>query len=183
MSISNLDTVLNRFGKRVVKESRTALTKKKKNSSKDLYNSIAYEFKESKNSFQLSINMADYGKFIDKGVSGNNDSSFKGKKKTVFRSTGGFRFGSGNFNGQGGEWKKRIDKWMYSKGIQGRDKKGKFIKRDSVNYLIRRSIFQFGTEPTEFFSKPFESAFRTLPNDTVKAYALDMDKFLSDVLK
>tara|TARA_R110000823_G_scaffold107743_2_gene226709 strand:+ start:357 stop:908 length:552 start_codon:yes stop_codon:yes gene_type:complete len=183
MSISNLDSVLNKFGKRVVKESRTALTKKKKNASKELYNSIGYEFKESKNSFQLSISMADYGKFIDKGVTGNNDSSFSGKKKTVFRSTGGFRFGSGNFNGKGGEWKKRIDKWMYSRGIQGRDKKGKFIKRDTVNYLIRRSIFQHGTKPTEFLSKPFASAFKSLPNEVVKAYALDMDKFLADVLK
>tara|TARA_R110002126_G_scaffold4920_2_gene25466 strand:+ start:94 stop:645 length:552 start_codon:yes stop_codon:yes gene_type:complete len=183
MSISNLDAVLNRFGKRVVKESRTALTKKKKNASKELYNSIGYVFKENKNSFQLSISMADYGKFIDKGVSGNNDSSFSGKKKTVFRSTGGFRFGSGNFNGKGGEWAKRIDKWMYSRGIQGRDKKGKFIKRDTVNYLIRRSIFQHGTQATEFLSKPFESAFKALPTQVVNAYALDMDKFLSDVLK
>ena len=183
MSISNLDAVLNKFGKRVVKESRTALTKKKKNASKELYNSIGYVFKENKNSFQLSISMADYGKFIDKGVSGNNDSSFKGKKKTVFRSTGGFRFGSGNFNGKGGEWAKRIDKWMYSRGIQGRDKKGKFIKRDTVNFLIRRSIFQHGTQATEFLSKPFESAFKALPTQVVNAYALDMDKFLSDVLK
>jgi hypothetical protein len=194
MSISNLDSVLNKFGKRVVKESRTALTKRKKKdgskSSMELYNSINYKFKENKNSFQLDINMADYGKFIDKGVSGNNDSSFKGGKvdykgrpKVLFKSTGGFRFGSGNFNGKGGEWKKRIDKWMYRNGIQGRDKKGKFIKRDSINYLIRRSIFQYGREPTEFLTKPFNSAFKALPNDIVNAYALDMDKFLSDVLK
>ena len=186
MSVSDS---LNRFGKRVVKEARTALTKKKKNASKELYNSISYDFKEYKNSFHLAINMADYGKFIDKGVSGNNDpkskagkTDYKGKPKTVFKSLGGFRFGSGNFNGKGDEWKERIDKWMYSRGIAPRDKNtGKFVKRDTVNYLIRRSIFQYGTEPTLFLTKPFESAFKSLPDEIVEAYGLEVDKFLSDV--
>ena len=91
MSVSDS---LNKFGKRVVKEAKTALTKKKKNASKELYNSISYTFKKSKNSFEMSISMADYGKFIDKGVSGKGDSNFKGKKKTVQKSLAGFRFGT-----------------------------------------------------------------------------------------
>ena len=180
MSISDS---LNKFGKRVVKESRTALTKQKKNASKELYNSINYKFKESKNSFQLSIYMDDYGKFVDKGVTGNNDSNFKGKKKTVFRSEAGYRFGSGNFRGKGNEWKKRIDKWMYSRGVTPRDKKtGKFIKRDTVNYLIRRSIYQHGSKATLFLTKPFESAFKDLPEQIIKDYGLEVDKFLKSVL-
>ena len=180
MSISDS---LNKFGKRVVKESRTALTKQEKNASKELWNSIGYTFKESKNSFQLSINMADYGKFIDKGVTGKNDSGFTGKKKTVYRSTAGYHFGSGNYKGKGKEWHKRIDKWMYSRGIAPRDKKtGKFIKRDTVNYLIRRSIYQHGSKPTLFLTKPFESAFKSLPEQIIKDYGLEVDKLLGSVL-
>ena len=180
MSIS---TILNKFGKRVVKESRTALTKKKKNASKELWNSINYNFKEHKNSFHLSFNMADHGKFIDKGVTGKNNSNFTGKKKTVYRSEANYRFGSGNYKGKGGEWKTRIDKWMYSRGIAPRDKKtGKFIKRDTVNWLIRRSIYQHGIKPTNFFTKPFESAFKSLPDEVVEAYGLGVDKFLESVL-
>ena len=180
----SVQLVLDKFGKRVVKEAKTRLTKLKKNASKELYDSIKYEAKENKNSFELSISMADYGKFIDKGVSGANNSNFTGKKKTVFKSTGGFRFGSGNFKGKGGEWKKRIDKWMYSRGIAPRDKKtGKFIKRDTVNYLIRRSIYQHGSEPTLFLTKPFGSAFKSLPEEVIKGYGLEVDKFLVDVLK
>jgi len=175
---------LNKFGKRVVKESRTALSKKKKNASKDLYNSIKYEFKKSKNSFQLSFYMDDYGKFVDKGVSGKNDSSFTGKKKPVYKSLEGYRFGSNNFKGKGNDWKIRIDKWMYSRGIAPRDNKtGKFIKRDTVNYLIRRSIYQHGSKPTEFFTKPFESAFKSLPNEIIKDYALEVDKLFKNVFK
>lgn len=183
MSVSNLNTILNKFGKRVVKESKTALTKKDKNASKDLYNSIGYEFKESKNSFQLSINMDSYGLFVDKGVSGKGDADFKGKKKTVQKSLAGFRFGSGNFKGKGKEWEKRIDKWMYARGISPRDEKtGKFIKRATANFLIRRSIYQHGTKPTEFLTKPFESAYKDLLEEVADAYNLDMDKFFDNII-
>lgn len=179
MSVSD---TLNRFGKRVVKESRTALTKKKKNATKELYDSIKYEFKENKNSFELSISMLDYGKFIDKGVSGNNDPNFKGKQKPIQKSLAGFRFGSGNFSGKGAEWKKRINTWMYARGIQGRNEKGQFIKRETVNFLIRRSIFQHGSKPTEFMTKPFKSAFKSLPEELIQAYGLEVDKFLKNVV-
>lgn len=179
MSVSN---ILTKFGKRVVKEGRTALTKKRKNASKELYDSLNYTLKETKNTFELSINMLPYGKFVDQGVTGKNDSSFSGERKTVNQSLGGFRFGTGNFNGKGGEWKKRIDNWMYTRGIAPRDKKtGKFIKRDTVNYLIRRSIFQHGLKPTLFLTKPFESAYKNLPDELLAGYGLEIDKFLTDL--
>ena len=104
----------------------------------------------------VKVIMNQYGNFIDKGVSGKGASDFKGKKKTIHKSTGGYRFGSNKFKGKGADWKKKIDKWMYSKGIQGRDKKGKFIKRASTNYLIRRSIYQHGIKGTLFASKAYE---------------------------
>ena len=100
--------------------------------------------------------MNEYGTFIDKGVSGKGDPNFKGKKKTIHKSTGGYRFGSNKFKGTGNSWKKKIDKWMYKNGIQGRDKRGRFIKRESTNYLIRRSIYQHGIKGTLFASKAFE---------------------------
>ena len=183
MSISNLEEILNKFRKRVVKEAKTSLTKQKKNATKETYNSIKSDSKVNKNSFELGFYMAEGGKFEDKGVTGKNDSSFKGRRKTINKSTAGYRFGSGNFKGRGEEWEKRIDKWMYARGIQGRDKKGKFIKRKTVNFLIRRSIFQHGTKASLFFTKPFESAYKDLLGEVSDAYALDMDKFFDDSLK
>ena len=104
----------------------------------------------------VKVIMNQYGNFIDKGVSGKGASDFKGKKKTIHRSTAGYKFGSNRFKGKGADWKKKIDKWMYSKGIQGRSKKGKFIKRESTNFLIRRSIYQHGIKGTLFASKAYE---------------------------
>ena len=46
---------LENFGKRVKKEARTALTKKDKNASKELYDSISYKFEQFKNSFHLNL--------------------------------------------------------------------------------------------------------------------------------
>jgi hypothetical protein len=179
MSNTNVQIALDKFRKQVVKESKTALTKKKKNASKELYNSISSDLKLSPNSFQMNFYMEDYGKFIDKGVTGKGASDFKGKKKKVHKSDAGYRFGSGNFKGRGAEWEKRIDKWMFSRGIQPRNRTtGKFVKRSTVNFLIRRSIYQHGTEKTLFFTKPFNAAFKSLPDEVVKAYGLDVDKLL-----
>lgn len=184
MDNENTYKTLDKFRKRVTKEAKTALTKQKKNASKELYNSIASQLNVSKNSFQLGFYMEDYGKFIDKGVTGNNDPNFKGKKKTVYRSDAGYRYGSGNFNGKGAEWEKKIDKWMYARGIAPRDlKTGKFIKRKTANFLIRRSIFQHGQKPTLFFTKPFESAFKSLPDELINSYGLDVEEFLNYTTK
>ena len=176
-----------KFGKYVVQQSRSNLTRKKKNASKELYNSLSYDIKQSKNSFEFSISMEDYWAFLDYGVTGA-DPSFKGKDKngnpkSFNRSQKGFRFGSGNFKGKGGQWEKRIDQWMYSRGIQPRDKdSGKFMKRETVNYLIRRSIYNLGTEATNFFSLPFERAFKSLPDEIVNAYGLDMEALLQNAI-
>jgi hypothetical protein len=170
--------VLDAFGENVISEA------KRKSGDGNLSKSLSYKAKESKNSFEFSISMAEYGKFIDKGVTGKNDPSFKGKKKKVHRSKAGYHYGSGNFKGTGGEWKKRINIWMYSKGIAPRDKEsGRFIKRDTVNFLIRRSIFQHGQKATLFLTKPFDKYFKTLPEEVLEAYALETEEFLKFALK
>ena len=61
---------LNKFAKYVVQQSRSNLTKGKKNASKELYNSLGYDISQSSGTTSMSFNMADYGKFQDKGVSG-----------------------------------------------------------------------------------------------------------------
>ncbi len=70
---------------------------------------------------------------------------------------------------------------QYPKTIN--NKTGKFIKRDTVNFLIRRSIYQHGTKATLFLTKPNESAFKSLPDEIVESYGLEVDKFFDNVLK
>jgi hypothetical protein len=65
-----IEAVLDRFGKYIVQQARANLTRKNKNVSKDLYNSIKWESDASQTgaSFSASLSMLPYGDFQDKGV-------------------------------------------------------------------------------------------------------------------
>lgn len=167
--MNNVQTALDNFGKHVVKQSRSNLTRKKKNVSKELYKSLDYKAKVSKNSFELTFLMADYGKFIDKGVKGS-ESSVKAPK-SPFKYTNKM------------PPSKVFDKWSVKRGFAARDEKGKFKSRKSINFAIARSIFLKGIETTNFFTKPFEDAFKKLPNELVEAYSLEVDTLLNSSLK
>jgi len=73
---------------------------------------------------------------------------------------------------------------MRVKPIKARDKKtGKFITQEQGAFAIQNAIYRKGIKPTEFYSKPFERAFKTLPEDLVEAYGLDVDDFITFVIK
>lgn len=162
-------TELKRFADSVVKESKTALTKKKKNVSKELYNSIDYNLKVSKNSFSLEFVMAEHGKFIDKGV--------KGSKSSIKAPTSPYQYKNKM------PPLKALDKWIVKKGLATRNKKGQFVSREGLKFAIAKSIQEKGIETTNFFTKPFESAFKRLPEDLIEAFGLEVDNFLKTSLK
>ena len=160
--LKNVQQELNRFAKHVVKQSRTNLTKGKKNGSKELYNSLGYDLKVSPNSFGLKFSMEDYGIFQDKGVSGK-----KKKYNTPYAYTTKMPPPA------------KMDKWIVRKGLKGtRDKKGRFISRKSLQFMIARSVFNNGIKPSMFFTKPFKKAFNNLDKDIIKAYELDVEELL-----
>jgi len=161
----NVKEELNRFAKYVISQSRANLTRGKKNSSKDLYNSLDSEVKVSKNSFELSFLMEEYGVYQDKGVSG-----VKKKYNTPYSYTTKMPPPS------------KMDKWIVKKGIAPRDKSGKFISRKSLQFMIARSIFNNGIKPSLFFTKPFEKAFKNLNKDLVEAYRLDVEQLMNNTI-
>lgn len=168
--LSNVQKELNRFAKYVVSQSKANLTRGKKNSSKRLYDSIDYDLNVSPNSFSLKFLMEEYGKFQDKGVSGT-----KKKYDTPFsyKSKGGIK------GLKGMPPPNKMDKWIVKKNLKGlRNDKGQFISRKSLQFMIARSIFKKGIKPSLFFTKPFEKAFKDLPQDIVKAYALDVEELI-----
>jgi len=160
--LKNVQQELNRFAKYVIQQSRTNLTKGKKNSSKALYNSLDYDLNVSPNSFSMSFLMEDYGIFQDKGVSG-----IKKKYNTPYAYKDKMPPPS------------KMDKWIVRKGLKGiRGKDGKFISRKSLQFMIARSIYNNGIKPSLFFTKPFEKAFKNLDKDIIKAYQLDVEELL-----
>jgi hypothetical protein len=52
-----------------------------------------------------------------------------------------------------------------------------------TSYLIRSSIFKRGIKPSLFFTKPFEAAFKNLPDELVEAFGLDVEKLIEHSLK
>jgi hypothetical protein len=46
-----------------------------------------------------------------------------------------------------------IEEWIRSRGLTGRDKKGRFIKRRSFAFAIRTNIKKFGIRPANFLDK------------------------------
>jgi len=163
--LENVQKELNAFAKYVISQSRANLTRSKKNSSKQLYNSLDSDLKVSKNSFSLSFLMEDYGVFQDKGVSG-----VKKKYNTPYSYTTKMPPPS------------KMDKWIVRKGIAPKDDKGKFIKRKSLQFMIARSIFNNGIKPSLFFTKPFKKAFKNLDKDIVKAFKLDAEELLETTI-
>jgi len=147
---------LEKFVRYVVKQSRSNLTKLKKNSSKKLYDSLKGESKLMKNSFAVYFSMEDYGHYQDKGVSGivkkyNTPYKYTNKRPPI----------------------SSLDKWIVRKGIAPRNKEGKFISRTSLKYAIANSIYRNGIKPSLFFTKPFEVAFSKLPSELIEKYGLD----------
>jgi hypothetical protein len=77
----------------------------------------------------------------------------------------------------------KLDKWTVKRTIAPIDEKGRFITRKGLNFIIARSIYQKGIKPSLFFTKPFEKAFKQLPDDVINAYALEVEDFLKFSLK
>jgi hypothetical protein len=161
--LNNVKDSLNKFAKYVVQQSRSNLTKGKKNISKSLYNSIDYDLTVSPNSFSLSFIMDEYGMYQDKGVSGTEK-----KYNTPFKYTNKM------------PPIKPLADWAKFKNIRLRDAKGKFAKGNykTIGFLISRSIYRKGIKPSLFFTKPFERSFKNLPEEVVKAFALEIENLL-----
>jgi len=174
MQFKNVDEILNKYGKYVVQQSKSNLTKDKKGGG-DLYNSISYVIDKSQDDFLLEFLMEDYGDFVDKGV--------KGKTSTYPETSAAlskFQYGSGTGK-KGGLTKALYNPetkkgWIKKKKFQWRDKKtGRFLSYESMSYLIARSIYNKGLKANLFFTKPFEAGLKRLPDDLSKAFVLDIE--------
>lgn len=175
---------LNKFGERVVIDSKKNLKKRNKVASGRLINSIDFNAKVSKNSFVISFEMEDYGIFTDAGVHGIGGTKADGtkwKKKRVVGSQ--FRYKSTGMKSSNGKFLQSLNGWTIKRSIAPRDESGKFIKRRSLLFAIRKSIFHTGIETTKFFTQPFEKEFKKLPDELIEAYALDVEDLLKFAVK
>ena len=76
---------------------------------------------------------------------------------------------------------KNLDKWIVRKGIAPKDAKGKFVSRQSLKFAIAKSIFNKGIKASHFFTKPFERAYKTLPDELIDKYGLDVVRLFNNI--
>jgi len=149
MKGENTQRALDKFGKYLVKESRKNLTRKKKNVTNSLYESLDYDVKAMPNSFEFDFLMNEYGEWVDKGRKAGKNPPFS-----------------------------PLRKWVEDRRIQFRSNKGKFQTYDQTAWAIVKSIGKKGIPASNFYSRPFNLGYAKLPNEIVEAYALDVEDFL-----
>jgi hypothetical protein len=161
----NLKKALNAYGKYVVQQSKSNLTKLKKGGG-PLYNSISYELDSEKGVFLLEFLMEEYGEFQDKGVRGAG-----GTRKTTSKYN--------RKNNKGKIWKQKGGKSPYS-FKQGRKPSVKhfkdWAKSKGLNaYAVRESVFRQGLTPSLFFSKPFNKGIEKYSDEIFNGFVLDIE--------
>ena len=137
-----------------------------KDTSGKLSSSIKGEVKQMPNSIGVYFEMEPYGNFQDKGVSGTQrkfDTPYSYKSKMPPPSA--------------------FDKWIVKKGIAPRSTSGKFQSRKGLQFAIAKSVFRNGIKPSLFFTKPFEAAYKTLPDTLIDKYGLDAEQLLDEILR
>jgi|TARA_R110002051_G_scaffold85653_2_gene150975 hypothetical protein len=174
METKSIEAYLNSFGKQVVNRAKSNLGKAKGGSTK-LASTIKFEVKSEADGFVVNFYMANYGTFLDKGVSGN-------KKKQSYK----------NYKNQSEsspyKYKNKqpppgiLAKWISKKGIKGRDKKsGRFISNLSLAFIIGRAIKRDGIKSLSFFQKPLGLGLKQFGKDLLGAIAEDIKDNLSTI--
>ena len=160
--------------KYVVQQSRTNLTKGKKNVSKDLYNSISFKVITTADGFSVQFFMDSYGTFVDKGVSGT-------KVKRSFKDYKGRTISSPYKYTTKQPPSRVLDKWIVKKGIAPRDEKGRFMSRKSISFLIARSIKRKGIQGISFFQRPLQLGLKQFGKEMLGAVKDDIINGLTTV--
>ena len=161
MNTDNIERRLNSFAKQVVKDSQDILQKEKGSTS--LSKSIRFQVSKEEGGFSTKFYMADYGEYLDKGVSGNKvQRSYKDYDNQT--KTSPYKYTTK------GPPIDILSKWIKRKGIKpkgfkrGRSKNtGQFVT--GFAFLISRKIKREGIKSLSFFQKPLGLAMRKFPKE------------------
>ncbi|QDP47397.1 MAG: hypothetical protein GOVbin2950_29 [Prokaryotic dsDNA virus sp.] len=182
MQLDEVNKILHKFGKYVVQQARTNLSKSgKTKKSRNLYDSIDYKVNQFSDSIDLLFSMEDYGAFQDLGVKGKDPSKVSPNAKITGQQAPNspYKFGSGSRKGTFKQFAARMSVFAKKRNIRFRQgKTGRFAKGgyDSMGYVIAKNIFNRGIKPSFFFTKPFQAAFKYIPDEVVEAFVFDIEQ-------
>lgn len=169
----NVEKEYERYGSKVIQAGRKILNQKKKRATGSLFDGFHYKYfedaKRSSINLEFKFGNADtYWRFIDAGVQGSGGFSGSGKARG-----GNSPF---KFTNKQPPLKPLLD-WISLKGIMGRDDKGRFIKKESLAFVMARSIKQKGLPRTLFFTRAVELNERHFEKRLSNAWLKDMSTF------
>jgi hypothetical protein len=121
------------FGRKGIKGNKFA--------SGNLSNSVKATMKNTSEGPAIMITMDFYSQYVQKGRPGGGFKSSRGRKR-----------GPRGSNKQDGPFIEALKKWIKSRKLKGRDKKGRYITDRSFAYAIRTNIFKFGIRPANFIN-------------------------------
>jgi len=171
MEYINFKKSIETYADYVIKEARINLGKKDNQDGK-LSTSLSYKINSTESAYIVRFFMENYGIFQDKGVRGV-DSYYA--DKVTSGSPFSYKSKGGKFGLKGMPPPKAFDKWTVRKGLAPRDKKGRFLPRKTLDFLIARSIFKKGIRATSFFSGPFTEGQKIFGDEFLKAIAKDIE--------
>jgi hypothetical protein len=151
--MDNLEKALDEFGREFIKELTTQLLNADKKATGDLINSLDYQVVETIDGFMLNILSSPYLNYVDKG-----------RKPGIAPPSSKFI------------------KWIDARNIKWKDKKGKIIPKESVAFLIARSIGRKGIKPTNVIQKTINNIFTNKQKILEQAAIKDIEALIEKIL-
>lgn len=149
----NLKIALNELGVDFIKELTKQLLAADKKATGQLINSLDYKVVEVLDNLLLNILADDYLKFVDEGRK-------PGKMPPP----------------------NKFFRWIDARGIKFKNKKDKFISKESTAFLIARSIGRNGIKPTNVIRKTIDSVYSNKIQLLEKAAAKDIEALIEKIL-
>tara|TARA_R110002020_G_scaffold11759_4_gene43834 strand:- start:196 stop:765 length:570 start_codon:yes stop_codon:yes gene_type:complete len=183
MSLKNLENYLNSFGKQVVRDAKSNLSKAGKGGG-NLEKSIKFNVVKNGDLLDVEFSMADYGTFQDKGVKGAGGTIKSGKHKGSYggrrwyktwegkRKDSPYKFGSGKGKKDG--IYKGIGSFIRKKNLNKSTVSGKFISATGIKIAIVKVLWIKGMHGISFFQKSLEIGMQDFAENYGKALGEDI---------
>lgn len=175
IKLNKTTTVIKRYGEELVAGIRHQLAKEKKNATGALSRSVKFKVSDKSDEgiieFGISFGDNDYWEYVEKGVQG-----FLSSDKAP---ESPFKFGSGT--GEAGGLRNSISDWVEVRGIEGwTTAAGNLMTKKQIVYVISRSIYLYGIEPTNYINPPFEAITAKFEPEIMNAFTEDVGDIIED---
>lgn len=152
MEFTNVIQFLNDFGKELADKNKRNLVNDDAVASGKLLNSIRYIFNKNNTSFEISMEMAEYWKYVENG-----------RKSGKFPPISAIR------------------EWVNVKRVIPRPYNGKLPTENQLAFLIARSISKKGIKPKPIFNDTLDDAMNDFENGLEDAFTKDVENEMDKI--